>query len=179
MQSNLPKFILEMANLDNSLNRIANEVWSNKDRFIRWSTRSLLFWAGLVRHPDGRRKDCYKFSPKRKALLKRANLEEDARNNGPAILAFRLAGGDRPTRVDFPRHHWSIHHIYDGRFPAKDGKSVLHASRDGEHFTQAAGLVALHPLADGLVGDCSFFAWLLRYEAFIRFNYDPDGVFNK
>jgi len=179
MKLNLPKFILEMGNANNSRNRIANEIWSDKDSFIRWPNRSLLFWSGLVRHPNGKRKDCYEFSVKHKALLKRASLEEDARNNGPAILAFRLAGGDRPTRTDFPRHHWSIHHIYDGRFSAKKGKSVLHAARDGNHFTQSAGLVALHPLADGLVGDCSYFAWLLRYEAFKRFDYDPDGIFNE
>jgi hypothetical protein len=177
MHSSLPKFILEMGNKNNSVNRIADEVWSDKDSFICWPRRSLLFWSGLVRHPDGRRKDCYKFSAKHKALLKKANLEEDTRNNGPAILAFRIAGGHRPVRVDFSRHHWSVHHIYDGRFPIENRKSVLHATRDGNHFTQSAGLVALHPLADGLVGDCAYFAWLLRYEAFKRFNYDPDGNF--
>jgi hypothetical protein len=177
-QSTLPKFIVEMGNSDNSLNRIANEVWSAKADFIRWPDRALLFWTGLVRHSNGRRKDCYEFSPKRKAVLKRAGLEEDGRNNGPAILAFRLAGGERPVRRDFPRHHWSIHHIYDGRFPASKAAVVLHATWDGNHFTQSAGLVALHPLADGLVGDCAYFAWLLRHEAFVRFDYDPNGVFN-
>jgi hypothetical protein len=168
-----------MDDSDNPLNRIANEVWSSKADFVRWPRRSLLFWTGLVRHADGRRKDCYKYSPKQKALLKRAGLEADARNNGPAILAFRLAGGERPVRRDFPRHHWSIHHIYDGRFPAAEGDTVLHATRVGNHFTQSAGLVALHPLADGLVGDCKYFAWLLRHEAFLRFDYDPDGILKK
>ena len=179
MQSDLPKFILEMGNANNSMNRIADEVWSDKDSFIRWPGRSPVFWSGLVRHPNGRRKDCYQYSAKHKALLERANIEEDRRNNGPAILAFRLAGGNRPARTDYPRHHWSIHHIYDGRFPAKKSRSVLHATRDGNHFTQSAGLVALHPLADGLVGDCGYFARLLRYEAFKRFGYDPDGVFSE
>ena len=179
MRPNLPTFISEMGASNNSLNRIANEIWSDKDRFIRWPNPSLLFWTGLIRHPDGRKKDCYKFSTKHKVLLKRANLEEDARNNGPAILSFRLAGGDRPKRSDFPRHHWSIHHIYDGRFPARLGAPVLHATRNGDHFTQSAGLVALHPVADGFVGDCAYFAWLLRYESFERFNYDPDKVFNR
>jgi len=162
----------------NSLNRIAKEVWAAKDELIRWPERSLLFWMGLVRHPDGRRRDCYKFSPKQKTLLKRFGLKEDPRNNGPAIIAFQLAGGERPVRRDFPRYHWSIHHIYDGRFPRTAGTSVLHAVRDGEHFTQSAGLVALHPLADGLVGECRYFAWLLRHEAFLRFNYDPAEAFS-
>lgn len=179
MPATLPRFIVEMDDSDNPLNRIANEVWSSKADFVRWPRRSLLFWTGLVRHADGRRKDCYKYSPKQKALLKRAGLEADARNNGPAILAFRPAGGERPVRRDFPRHHWSIHHIYDGRFPAAEGDTVLHATRVGNHFTQSAGLVALHPLADGLVGDCKYFAWLLRHEAFLRFDYDPDGILKK
>ena len=178
MKSVLPKFITEMGNLDNSLNRIASEVWASKDDFIRWPKRSVLFWSGLIRHPDGRRKDCYKYSYKHKALLKKVGIDEDARNNGLAILSFRLAGGERPVRSDFPRHHWSIHHIYDGRFPVRTNKKVLHATRSGEHFTQSAGLVALHPLADGLVGDCKYFAWLLRHEAFLRFDYDPDEIFN-
>jgi hypothetical protein len=161
MQLNLPKFIAEMRCDGNSLDRIADEVWASKDDFIRWPKRSLLFWMGLIRHADGRRTDCYKFSARHKALLEKAGLKEDARNNGPAILAYRLAGGARPIRRDFSRHHWSIHHIYDGRFPASDEQRVLHAVRDGGHFTQSAGLVALHPLADGLVGDCKYFAWLL------------------
>jgi hypothetical protein len=92
-------------------------------------------------------------------------------------LAFRLADGERPVRSDFPRFHWSIHHIYDGRFSASQNSVVTHAAYLGEHFTQVAGLVALHPLADGLVGDCKYFAWLLRHEAFLRFDYDPDRVF--
>lgn len=178
MQVKLPEFILAMGMPDNSLNRIANEVWSEKDLYVRWPKRSLLFWTGLVRHHDGRKKDCYEYSVKHLDRLKRAGIEKDARNNGPAINAFQLAGGERPIRNDFPRHHWSIHHIYDGRFPSKRGVKTLHATRDGNHFTQAAGLVALHPLADGLAGDCNYFAWLLRHEAFLRFNYDPDGVFN-
>jgi hypothetical protein len=177
-QSTLPKFIVEMGSSNNSLNRIANEVWFAKDDFIRWPERSLLFWTSLARHADGSRKECYKYSLKHKALLKKAGLQEDARNNGPAILSFRLAGGERPVRRDFPRHHWSIHHIYDGRFPVSNAAAVLHATRDGNHFTQSAGLVALHPLADGLVGDCAYFAWLLQHEAFVRIDYDPNGVFN-
>lgn len=177
MQSTLPKLIVEMGKADKPLNRIAKEVWAAKDEFIRWPERSLLFWTGLVRHRDGRRKDCYAYSTRHKALLARAGLEEDGRNNGPAILAFRLAGGERRLRRDFPRHHWSIHHIYEGRFPIVSGRSVLHAAANGEHFTQSAGLVALHPLADGLAGDCRYFAWLLRHEAFVRFDYDPDKVF--
>ena len=44
---------------------------------------------------------------------------------------------------------------------------------------QSAGLVAIHPVAEALKDEYSYFAWLLRHEAFLRFNYDPDSVFSK
>jgi len=176
--SNLPKFIFAMGELDNPKNRIASEIWAAKNEFIRWPKKKLLFWPGLKRDRDGQSQNCYVFPPDQKAMLKDAGLPEDARNNGPAILAFRLAEGERPFRNDVPSWHWSIHHIYDGLFPASKGSRVTHATIEGDHFTQAAGLVALHPLADGLVGDCGYFAWLLRHEAFLRFNYDPDRRFS-
>jgi len=47
------------------------------------------------------------------------------------------------------------------------------------HFSQSAGLIAVHPIADGLADEFPFFAWLLRAESFNRFGYDPDGVFSK
>ena len=53
----------------------------------------------------------------------------------------------------------------------------LATSKDGLHFTQSAGLVAIHPIADVLSHEFPFFAWLLRGTAFNRFGYDPDGVF--
>lgn len=40
-----------------------------------------------------------------------------------------------------------------------------------------AGLVAIHPVAEALKDEHSRFAWLLRREVFLRFGYDPDGVF--
>jgi hypothetical protein len=175
--NDLPGFIVAMGQSDSPKNRIAKEVWAAKEEFVRWPKRELLFWPGLKRHPNGQRKDCYSYSPQQRAMLEKAGIREDARNNGPAILAFQLAEGERPSRTDVPKFHWSVHHIYDGRFPASQGSFVRHAMREGEHFTQSAGLVAVHPIADGLAGDCAYFAWLLRYEAFLRFGYDPDKVF--
>jgi hypothetical protein len=173
-----PHFIVEMAGqTTDPMVRITMEVWSNKERFVHWPCRKFLYWPGLVRHCDGRRKDCYSFSKEQREVLKAAGLETDGRNNGPAILAFRLAGGNRPQRSDVPRFGWSIHHIYEGRFPAPGRDKILHATRNGDHFTEAAGLVALHPVAEGLAGDCSYFAWLLRCEAFRLFGYDPDEIF--
>ncbi len=47
----------------------------------------------------------------------------------------------------------------------------------GDDFTEAAGLVAIHPVADALADDLAYCAWLLRHEAYLRFGFDPDRVF--
>jgi hypothetical protein len=39
-------------------------------------------------------------------------------------------------------------------------------------------VIATHPVADALCDEYPFFTWLLRYEGFKRFGYDPDGVFS-
>lgn len=100
----------------------------------------------------------------------------DARPNGPAIAAFLLAKGARPTRFG-SSNAWSIHRRYSGNFPYRVGEATLHAQKACYHFTQSAGLVAAHPVADALVDEFPFFDWLLRAEAFRRFGYDPDHVF--
>jgi hypothetical protein len=109
--------------------------------------------------------------------LKKAGITVDSRSNGPAVMAYRLAGGERPKRRD-GKQCWNIHHLYDGRFPANDVGKTLHAVKDGKHFTQAAGLVAIHPIAHACAEEYFWFAWQLRREAFLRFGYDPDGVFS-
>lgn len=53
----------------------------------------------------------------------------------------------------------------------------LRARDDGRHFTQSAGLVAIHPVADALADEIAIFAWRLRAESFVRFGYDPEGAF--
>jgi hypothetical protein len=47
------------------------------------------------------------------------------------------------------------------------------------HAGNLPGLVAIHPVAEAPKGEYSYFAWLLRYEAFLRFSYDPDAVFSE
>jgi len=51
--------------------------------------------------------------------------------------------------------------------------------KDWKHFTQSAGLVAIHPIAEALKDEYFYFAWMLRHEAFLRFDYDPDTVFSE
>jgi hypothetical protein len=90
-------------------------------------------------------------------------------------MAFLLAGGERPNRNN--GKGWPIHHIYDGQFPMPPKMSSVKAVRHSDYFTEAAGLVAIHPLADGLASESPYFTWLLRHEAFARFGFDPDDVF--
>ena len=49
----------------------------------------------------------------------------------------------------------------------------------GKHFTQSAGLVAVHPVAHALCSEYSEVAWLLRNIAYLKFGYDPDGVLSR
>ena len=104
-------------------------------------------------------------------------MQVDSRSNGPAIMSFLLVGGERPRRSN--RQGWHVDHIYDKKFPWVTKTRSLHAVKDGKHFTQAAGLVAIHPIAEALKDEYFCFAWLLRREAFVRFDYDPDGVSSK
>jgi len=46
-------------------------------------------------------------------------------------------------------------------------------------FTNSRGLVAVHPVADFVAANSRLLAWLLRWEAFRRFEYDPDNIFSR
>lgn len=150
--------------------KIAADVWSDRDTFIRWPKQSLVFKPGAVRI------NYHNYSQQEKQRLKEAGIKPDSRSNGPAIVAFLLAGGERPKRV-CQKREWSIHHIYDGKYPWHGEATTTHAVKDGRYFTEAAGLVAVHPIADALADEVPYFAWLLRFEAFLRFGFDPDNVF--
>ena len=109
-------------------------------------------------------------------LLEERQIYRRNWSNDPAIHAFLVAGGERPVR----RHKdfgWDIHHLYLG-LPTSGGQKGIHAVKDGRHFTQSAGLVAVHPIADALYEEDLDFAMMLRQESFKRFGYDPDGVFS-
>ena len=156
--------------------QIAKQLWSQKEKFIRWPSRSYIFWPGLKRAKAAGRNDCYRYSVQQLKAITEAGLTPRARSNDPAIYAFKIAGGERPRRAD-GKWEWSVHHIYDGRFPALSNQKSTHAVEHCDYFTEAAGLVAVHPVADALATEVAFFAWLLRFEAFCRFDFDPDGVF--
>jgi hypothetical protein len=146
-------------------------VWGNRRDFVRWPKRSLLLLKGRIK------KRYHRYPRSIVSELRKAGIPVDRRSNGPAVMAYCLAGGKRPLRRD-GKQGWNIHHVYDGRFPANGSGTTLHAVRDGKHFTQAAGLVAIHPIAHACANEYFWFAWQLRREAFLRFGYDPDGVFS-
>ena len=149
---------------------IVERVWAQKNLFVQWPKTSLLFMPGTVSVKY------HQYTDEQKRRLRDADIKPDSRSNGPAIMAYRLAGGERPRRVS-PGRDWSIHHIYDGQFPGPGAGANTHAVNDGQCFTEAAGLVAVHPIVDALADEVPYFAWLLRREAFDRFGFDPDRVF--
>ena len=164
---------LKFNELSLSEKKIINEVWEHRTEFIQWPAKARLLWGGRVRVKY------HKYPDEIKKELKSKEIRIDSRSNGPAIMSFLLAGGKRPKRASNPNQEWHIHHIYDGKFPWPTKRETLHAVAEGKHFTQSAGLVAIHPIAEALADEYFYFAWLLRHESFLRFNYDPDMVFCK
>ena len=49
--------------------------------------------------------------------------------------------------------------------------ATTHAVKFGCHFTQSAGVITAHPIADAMCDEFPFFAWLLRAESFRRSGY--------
>jgi hypothetical protein len=163
---------------DESHRRVVLDVNANLDSFVKWPERAELLWEGC----DRRRKDAqqqryHKYPEELKSALP-SHRFTDGRSNGPAIAAYQVAGGERPSKSN--GHGWNIHHLYDGKFPYPGNtRDSLRAVTGARHFTQSAGLVAVHPVADALADEVSIFAWRLRGESFRRFGYDPEGVFSQ
>jgi hypothetical protein len=109
-------------------------------------------------------------------LLRERGIYRRGWSNDPAIHAFLLAGGERPKRKH-KGYGWNIHHLYFG-VDLRGASKTLHAIKDGKHFTQSAGVVAVHPIADALCEEDSDFTAMLREESFKRFGYDPDDIFS-
>jgi hypothetical protein len=151
--------------------KIINEVWNHRTRFVQWPTKAIVLWDECVRV------GYHHYPEEIKNKLKSKGIRIDSRSNGPAVMSFLFAGGRRPKRTSDPKQEWHVHHIYDGKFPWTDNRDTLHAVQNGKHFTQSAGLVAIHPIAEALADEYFYFAWLLRYESYLKFSYDPDMVF--
>lgn len=172
-------FEKELAQIPNSAERAVLEtVASHLDAFVCWAEHALLLWPQCDRvPPTGQKQKYFSYPDHIRQLAKSQRVSLDTRMNGPAIASFMLAGGSRPKRFG-SSNAWSIHHLYSGKFPYCERRETTHAVKLCHHFTQSAGLVAAHPVADALVDEFPFFAWLLRAQAYLRFGYDPDGVFS-
>ena len=152
------------------IRRIITEAVDNLESLVRWPRSAELFW-------DGCRKIAkHEFPEVLRKAIDAAGLSFRNWSNDPAIYAYRLADGERPNRV--VKHQWDVHHLYDGQFPYPGKLTTLVAVKSGRHFTQTAGLVAIHPVAHVIAGEYGLFAWRLRAESFLRFGYDPDGAFS-
>ena len=90
----------------------------------------------------------------------------------PDRFAFEFAGGECPPG-------WSLHHLYDGVFPFPGRKRVIDARKHGKHFTQTAGIVAVHPVVQEVYDHYACIRRTLRARSFIEFQYDPDHYFAK
>jgi hypothetical protein len=153
------------------------EVSANIDSFVKWPERAELLWDGCDRKRENAQQQKYHTYPLELRNALPLHRFQDGRSNGPAVMAYIVAGGERPLRTS--GRGWNIHHLYDGKFPHPGStKPSLRAVRDARHFTQSAGLVAVHPIADALADEYAAFAWRLRAESFRRFGYDPDGAFS-
>lgn len=146
--------------------------------FVQWPVRALLLWNGCNRIPmPGAKQKYHRYPEPIRRLAKAQGVHLDSRPNGPARAAFSFASGVRPERFG-STNATTMHHIYSGKFPYIGQTRTIHAVKLCNHFTQSAGVIATHPVADALCDEYPFFAWFLRFEAFRRFGYDPDGVFS-
>ncbi|MCA0328153.1 MAG: hypothetical protein LCH89_21530 [Proteobacteria bacterium] len=152
--------------------KLLRHIHKALDVLVRWPARPYLLWQGATRAQK-----YHRYPDSIKIEAKRFNVHCDTRTNGPAVVAYLLAGGERPKRYG-STNAWSVHHLYSGKFSHPSKNATLHAAKHPLHMTQAAGLVAIHPIADQACDEYPFFSWLLRALAFQKFNYDPDGVFS-
>lgn len=147
-------------------------IQESLDQFVSWPEKALLMWQGCTR-----REKYFSYPLAIKELARSNRIVLDGRTNGPAVSAYLLSGGKRPPRVG-SRNAWSIHHLYSGKFPYVGRDITMRAAIEGNHFTQSAGLVAVHPIADAICDEYPAFSWLLRAKAYMTFGYDPEGVFS-
>jgi hypothetical protein len=148
-------FQRELNQLPSSAERtVLGTVGDNLDVFVRWPKRALLLWPDCD-PPPGKKHKYFKYPAHIKEMASTIKYQLDGRPNGPAIAAFRIAGGERPGRFG-SSNAWSVHHLYSGKFPYFGRERTIHAAKECLHFTQSAGVIAVHPVADALVDEFPF-----------------------
>jgi hypothetical protein len=178
---NFPSWIQELWNDKRDQGVAATKaIWLNQHAYFKWPKKSFVLSSEWTRKRDPHRDNLYPYSQEMVGQCEKAGVPADGRSNGPAIVTYLLAGGARPMREDPPTWGWSIHHIYDGKFPAPHQRGgVLNAVNVAGEFTNSCGLVAAHPVADFVAANSRLLAWLLRWEAYRRFKYDPNKIFSR
>jgi hypothetical protein len=157
---------------------VAQHVGRHWQDFVRFAEMPLLLWQGCDRiKPEGKKQKYHSYPEEIKSAAKQCNVKLDTRPNGPARASFEFAGGERPERTG-STNDWTAHHLYSGKFPYLGRSVTTHAVKLGNHFTQSAGVITAHPIADALCDEYPFFSWLLRALSYQKFGYDPDGVFS-
>jgi hypothetical protein len=161
-----------------SIRHVMQHVGKHLSDFIRFPNRALLLWQGCDRvKPDGKKQKYHSYPDAIKVGAKQQKLKLDTRPNGPARASFQFAGGERPERFG-STNDWTAHHLYSGKFPYIGRVETTHSVKLCNHFTQSAGVITAHPIADAMCDEFPFFAWFLRAIVFQKFGYDPDGVFS-
>ncbi len=175
----LPRwYSLEVEQIEpEAVRRVAICVGANWQDFVIFSELAVLLWKGCDRiKPAGNQQKYHAYPIEIKLAAKRLGFTLDGRPNGPARAAFDFAGGVRPKRTG-STNDWTAHHLYSGKFPYAERVNTTHAVKSGNHFTQSAGVVTTHPIADAMCDEFPCFTWFLRAISFQKFGYDPDGVF--
>jgi hypothetical protein len=171
-------FEKEISDLPLDIRHIVKYTYDHLDKFCCWPKLPILLWEGCNRKPNEGEKQKYHCYPQViKELAEEKQIYLDRRANGPAIASFEFAGGERHKRYG-SKNKWSIHHIYSGKFPYQGRETTLHAKETGTHFTQSAGLIALHPILDSICDEIPAFSWVMRFRSWKKFGYDPDKVFS-
>jgi hypothetical protein len=164
----------EIQNIPDYQRKILKIVVDNLNDFVVWPEKALLLNMGVTRKKSER----HEYPKSIINAAKKKNIRLDSRSNGPAIAAFEFAKGVRVKRYS-NNIKWTCNHLYSGKFPYPGRTRTLHAVKNKYHFTQSAGIIAIHPIADALFDEYPEFAWYLRVLAFRKFKYDPDRVFLK
>jgi hypothetical protein len=127
---------------------------------IEFPESAILLWTGCIR-----KSEWYDFPAGLRAKWKqsRAGGLDRRMSNGPPNSAFALGHGRKPSG-------WELDHIYD--------EEPLWSVTDGMHFTQSAGLAAMHKHVHRLRHADGELTWLVRGIAFARFGYDPLRTFS-
>ena len=168
-----------------------------EDVLVRFPQQAKLVWQGLradgtlaevigdVETPDDALAAINRMAPPHLTVANDdprllALVEEDGRvenkpwSRNPAFTAFRYAGGHAPQTPQ--GEPWVLRLLYSGEQPFVGRTATLTCPEEGNHFTQTAGMVAVHPAIHQLWNTCPAVAHTLRARAFALFGYDPDGV---